>query len=288
MHRLPHSPALTSTLSSFFLFQNYTQYIPLSIYDLQTWMGSPSIFVYDCSNAGIIVKSFKQFALQREQELEVGSRTDKRRQTGGGIYEHIWVIGSKVGDLSYAQKITHIYCIYKGDSSESWVMILCRNPLCKIQDVLSQSKGQLTVNHWICFSLGRTPSPPPQIHTTASPQSFHHFIFLLRFPSPGYGMLCESLMRWCCHSSQLFMEKFQPDCRLAGKWVRERKRKVQDEQYRAERREAERERRRAAVNAALPVKVKVKAAAKLLSCRSVWQNSSQVSLSPQPLMLFSA
>lgn len=39
-------------------------------------MGSPSIFVYDCSNAGIIVKSFKQFALQREQELEVGSCTD--------------------------------------------------------------------------------------------------------------------------------------------------------------------------------------------------------------------
>ncbi|KAF2976935.1 hypothetical protein EK904_002810, partial [Melospiza melodia maxima] len=50
--------------------KNYTQYIPLSIYDLQTWMGSPSIFVYDCSNAGLIVKSFKQFALQREQELE--------------------------------------------------------------------------------------------------------------------------------------------------------------------------------------------------------------------------
>lgn len=53
------------------VFQNYTQYIPLSVYDLQTWMGSPSIFVYDCSNAGLIVKSFKQFALQREQELEV-------------------------------------------------------------------------------------------------------------------------------------------------------------------------------------------------------------------------
>ncbi|RLV92069.1 hypothetical protein DV515_00013953 [Chloebia gouldiae] len=52
---------------------NYTQYIPLSIYDLQTWMGSPSIFVYDCSNAGLIVKSFKQFALQREQELEVAA-----------------------------------------------------------------------------------------------------------------------------------------------------------------------------------------------------------------------
>ena len=53
------------------LFQTYTQYIPLSIYDLQTWMGSPSIYVYDCSNAGIIVDLFKQFSAQREQEAEV-------------------------------------------------------------------------------------------------------------------------------------------------------------------------------------------------------------------------
>ena len=33
--------------------QNYTQYIPLSIYDLQAWMGSPSIYIYDCSHAGM-------------------------------------------------------------------------------------------------------------------------------------------------------------------------------------------------------------------------------------------
>ncbi|XP_078609645.1 regulatory-associated protein of mTOR-like isoform X2 [Branchiostoma floridae x Branchiostoma japonicum] len=51
--------------------KSYTQYIPLSIYDLQTWMGSPSIFVYDCSNAGVILDSFKQFAAQREQEIEL-------------------------------------------------------------------------------------------------------------------------------------------------------------------------------------------------------------------------
>lgn len=50
--------------------RTYTQYIPLSIYDLQTWMGSPSIYVYDCSNAGIIVKSFNQFAEQHEREME--------------------------------------------------------------------------------------------------------------------------------------------------------------------------------------------------------------------------
>lgn len=34
-------------------------------------MGAPSIYVYDCSNAGIIVESFKQFAEQHEKEFEV-------------------------------------------------------------------------------------------------------------------------------------------------------------------------------------------------------------------------
>lgn len=50
--------------------RTYTQYIPLSMYDLQTWMGAPSLYVYDCSNAGIIVDSFKLFADQHEREYE--------------------------------------------------------------------------------------------------------------------------------------------------------------------------------------------------------------------------
>lgn len=48
--------------------RSFTQYIPLSIYELQTWMGTPSIYVYDCNNAGIIVDSFKTFADQHERE----------------------------------------------------------------------------------------------------------------------------------------------------------------------------------------------------------------------------
>lgn len=75
-----------------------------------------------------------------------------------------------------------------------------------------------------------THTPIPALFFTAS--SFYYVFF--SFFSPGYGMLCEFLMRWCCHSSQLFMEKFQPDCRLAGKWEG-RGGGVQDEQYEAER-----------------------------------------------------
>ncbi|XP_049869335.1 regulatory-associated protein of mTOR [Pectinophora gossypiella] len=54
----------------------YTQYIPLSMYDLQTWMGAPSLYVYDCSSAGIIVENFKTFAEQHEREqLQAGAPT---------------------------------------------------------------------------------------------------------------------------------------------------------------------------------------------------------------------
>ncbi|CAH0389097.1 unnamed protein product [Bemisia tabaci] len=58
--------------------RQYTQYIPLSVYDLQAWMGAPSIYVYDCSNAGIIVDHFKQFAEQHEKEYEQATAQNNR------------------------------------------------------------------------------------------------------------------------------------------------------------------------------------------------------------------
>lgn len=64
--------------------RNYTQYIPLSIYDLQTWMGYPSIYVYDCNNAGIIIKSFHQFAEQHEREYYSEVKSGAARVEGEG------------------------------------------------------------------------------------------------------------------------------------------------------------------------------------------------------------
>ena len=45
--------------------RRYTQYIPLSIYELQSWLGTPSIYVLDCSSAGLIVNVFRAFMDQR-------------------------------------------------------------------------------------------------------------------------------------------------------------------------------------------------------------------------------
>ncbi|OVA17236.1 WD40 repeat [Macleaya cordata] len=38
--------------------KSYTQYIPLPITDLDSWLKSPSIYVFDCSAAGMIVNAF--------------------------------------------------------------------------------------------------------------------------------------------------------------------------------------------------------------------------------------
>lgn len=45
--------------------RGYTQYIPILLYDLQTWLGAPVVFVYDCNSAGNIVHNFKKFAQKR-------------------------------------------------------------------------------------------------------------------------------------------------------------------------------------------------------------------------------
>jgi regulator-associated protein of mTOR len=45
--------------------RGYTQYIPISLYDLQTWLGAPCIYVYDCNGAGNIVNNFKKFVQKR-------------------------------------------------------------------------------------------------------------------------------------------------------------------------------------------------------------------------------
>lgn len=48
--------------------KTYTQYIPVSLYDLQSWLGSPCLYVFDCSAAGNIISNFHRFAEQKDAE----------------------------------------------------------------------------------------------------------------------------------------------------------------------------------------------------------------------------
>lgn len=38
-----------------------------SVLCIQAWVGSPAIYVFDCSAAGLIINSFRAFAEQRAQ-----------------------------------------------------------------------------------------------------------------------------------------------------------------------------------------------------------------------------
>ncbi|SCU98563.1 LAMI_0F15302g1_1 [Lachancea mirantina] len=53
--------------------RGYTQYIPISLYDLQTWLGAPCIYVYDCNSAGNIVSNFQRFVQKRFKDDQDGN-----------------------------------------------------------------------------------------------------------------------------------------------------------------------------------------------------------------------
>ncbi|CAO3689045.1 unnamed protein product [Rhizopus stolonifer] len=68
-HYNGHGVPKPTTSGEIWVFnRNYTQYIPVSLFDLQSWLGSPVIYVWDCSAAGNIINAFNKFAEQRDSE----------------------------------------------------------------------------------------------------------------------------------------------------------------------------------------------------------------------------
>ena len=51
-------PRPTSNGEIWVFNKNYTQYIPLSVYDLKSWLGRPAIYILDCSAAGALLPHF--------------------------------------------------------------------------------------------------------------------------------------------------------------------------------------------------------------------------------------
>ncbi|KAL5906356.1 Target of rapamycin complex 1 subunit kog1 [Pyricularia oryzae] len=61
-------PKPTSSGEIWVFNKNYTQYIPVSLYDLQHWLQAPTIFVWDCSEAGNILSNYHKFVEKHEKE----------------------------------------------------------------------------------------------------------------------------------------------------------------------------------------------------------------------------
>jgi len=76
--------------------KNYTQYIPISLYDLQHWLQSPVIFVWDCSEAGNILSNYHRFVDKHEEEEEANAAADPNYQkVNFRSYLHLAACGAK-------------------------------------------------------------------------------------------------------------------------------------------------------------------------------------------------
>ncbi|KAJ1029925.1 hypothetical protein NDA16_000841 [Ustilago loliicola] len=73
----------------------YTQYIPVTLYDLLTWLGSPCIFVWDASAAGNVVVNFKRLQERKAEEEAARSSRDREGQHRSSDRDH-----SKTADAS--------------------------------------------------------------------------------------------------------------------------------------------------------------------------------------------
>ena len=75
-HYNGHGVPLPTPSGEFWVFnKDYTQYIPVSMFDLQAWLEGPSFYVYDVSHAGNILDNFDRFI---EKHLVENAEIKKR------------------------------------------------------------------------------------------------------------------------------------------------------------------------------------------------------------------
>lgn len=80
-HYNGHGVPLPTQSGEIWVFnRNYTQYIPVALYDLQAWLGAPSLYVFDCSHAGNIIQNFDRFVEKHEADNAAARLEDPNAQ----------------------------------------------------------------------------------------------------------------------------------------------------------------------------------------------------------------
>ncbi|KAK6463334.1 Kontroller of growth [Scheffersomyces coipomensis] len=92
-------PQPTSSGEIWVFNRGYTQYIPISLYDLQTWLGAPVIFVYDCNSAGNIVHNFKKFVQKRIDDDNEGNHDTSAPSPTSAYLDCIQLAACKSNEL---------------------------------------------------------------------------------------------------------------------------------------------------------------------------------------------
>ena len=64
-------PKPTSSGELWCFNKTYTQYIPVSLQEVQGWLGSPGVYIWDCSAAGHLLQNFNTFAERHDHEINM-------------------------------------------------------------------------------------------------------------------------------------------------------------------------------------------------------------------------
>ncbi|KAJ3774118.1 hypothetical protein FB446DRAFT_492928 [Lentinula raphanica] len=86
-------PKPTSSGELWCFNRSYTQYLPVSLQEIQNWLGSPGVYIWDCSAAGRLLHNFNEFAKRRDEDI-------KRKH--GGLFPE--------GMLPFAQSLQLAAC----------------------------------------------------------------------------------------------------------------------------------------------------------------------------------
>ena len=69
LHYNGHGVPLPTPSGEIWVFnRDFTQYIPVALYDLQSWLAGPSLYIFDCSHAGNIITNFEKNVEKHEAE----------------------------------------------------------------------------------------------------------------------------------------------------------------------------------------------------------------------------
>ena len=81
LHYNGHGVPLPTPSGEIWVFnRDFTQYIPVALYDLQSWLAGPSLYIFDCSHAGNIIINFEKNVEKHEAENADARRKDPNIQ----------------------------------------------------------------------------------------------------------------------------------------------------------------------------------------------------------------
>eukprot|EP01100_Stratorugosa_tubuloviscum_P001655 TRINITY_DN1375_c0_g1_i1.p1 TRINITY_DN1375_c0_g1~~TRINITY_DN1375_c0_g1_i1.p1 ORF type:complete len:771 (-),score=346.02 TRINITY_DN1375_c0_g1_i1:17-2329(-) len=136
--------------------KNFTQYIPMSLSELQNWLATPTIYVFDCAAAGIAVRYFLEFAQQKDREHHTDFTKESIILAACGPHEHLPTASEYPHDIFTCCLTTPIKIALQWFASRSLIPGITPEIVDKIPGKLNDRRTPLGELNWIFTAVTDT------------------------------------------------------------------------------------------------------------------------------------